>query len=369
MSDFYQLCDTLSVDDLLVLGKVYKFMQYTVAPIINKHWIADTFPFEILPYFKELDIIGKSQLLTGLITMEMGRVDPSIATFYTIQNGLVIGSINALGTEEQKKKWLPPLSRFEKIGCFALTEPEVGSGILDMKTTAEWEPQWGCYSLNGQKKWIGNATWADISIIWAIDVDDNKIKGFIVDNKTAARFDIEKIKDKFGLKVCQNGFISMENVCVYNDNVLSGSFKEVLKQTRYLVGWEATGLQMGAYECALKYAKERKQFGKPIASFQLIQDLLAKMLANVTACQCMMFQLSQLKFTDAQAALAKAFCTTRMRETVAYGREIFGGNGMSIDYNIGRFFTDAEALYSYEGTYQMQNLIVGKAITGLSAFV
>ena len=365
--DFYQLCDTLSVEDLLILGKVYKFMQYTVAPIINKHWIADTFPMEILPYFKELDIIGKSQLLTGLITMEMGRVDPSIATFYTIQNGLVIGTIEKMGTEEQKKKWLPSLKNFEKIGCFALTEPDAGSGILDMKTTALTDGE--RWALNGQKKWIGNSPWCHISIVWAKDEDDGQIKGFIVENTKPPDFTVDKIENKFGLKVCQNGLITLHTI-VSEENRLEGNFKDILRQTRYLVGWEATGLQLGAYEHTLKYAKERSQFGKPIGSFQLIQDLLAKMLANVTACQCMMFCLSQLdNITDAQASLAKAFTTSKARETVAWGREIFGGNGLSIDYNIGRFFADAEALYSYEGSYQMQQLIVGKAITGLSAFV
>ena len=143
--------------------------------------------------------------------------------------------------------------------------------------------------------------------------------------------------------------------------------------TRYLVAWEATGCQMGAYEHALKYAQERLQFGRPIASFQLIQDLLAKMIANITACQCMVVRTAQLhaegKLTDAHAALAKAFTTARMRETVAWARELFGANGIVVDYNVARFFADAEALYSYEGTYQMQNLIIGKAITGFSAFV
>ena len=260
-----------------------------------------------------------------------------------------------------------PLTNFEKIGCFGLTEPLVGSGILDIHTNAVRVGD--VWVLNGQKKWVGNATWADVSIIWARDSKVQEIKGFIVENKMTHGFSVKKINDKFGLKVCQNGLITLNDVRVSEDNHLKGNFKDVLRQTRYLVGWEATGLQMGAYEHALKYAKERLQFGKPIASFQLIQDLLAKMLANVTACQCMMFQLAQIGFTDAQSALAKAFTTLRMRETVAWGREIFGGNGMSIDYNIGRFFADAEALYSYEGSYQMQNLIVGKAITGLSAFV
>jgi len=341
-------------------------MERVVQPVINNHWIQDKFPKWIVSNLRELDIIDKSPLLTGLITMEMARVDPSIATFYTIQNGLVIGTIEKMGTEEQKKKWLPLLKRFETIGCFALTEPDVGSGINDMNTTVDRVGH--RLIIEGQKKWVGNATWADISIVWTKIKHTTQIIGFIVENKTHG-FKVEKIENKFGLKVCQNGLITMENVIVYDEDILQGSFKDTIRMTRYLVGWEATGLQMGAYEHALKYAKEREQFGKPIASFQLIQELLAKMLGNLTACQCMMYQLGQIEFTDAQAALAKAFCTSKARETVAWGREIFGGNGMSIDYNIGRFFCDAEALYSYEGTYQMQNLIVGKHITGLSAFV
>jgi len=356
--DFYKIYNNFLDKDTII--SVRTFMKNEVAPIINQYWMADRFPLGILEGLKELDIIDRSPLLTGLITMEMGRVDPSIATFYTIQNGLVIGTIEKLGTDEQKKKWLPSLKRFEKIGCFALTEPDVGSGILDMKTTARRKGN--NWILNGQKKWIGNATWADIAIIWA--KTDDGIQGFIVEY-----YEVEKIKNKFGLKVCQNGLITLDKIGVSEDNRLEGNFKDILRYTKYLVGWEATGLQMGAYEHALKYAKEREQFGKPIAGFQLIQDLLVKMLANVTACQCMMFQLSQIEFNDAQAALAKAFTTSKARETVSWGREIFGGNGMSIDYNIGRFFTDAEALYSYEGSYQMQQLIVGKHITGLSAFV
>ena len=356
-ADFYHIYANLDIKDAQILGRVHAFMKLEVEPMINEYWLKDKFPTDLMFYFRALNITDKSPLLTGLITMEMGRIDPSIATFYTIQNGLVIGTIEKMGTEEQKKKWLPSLKRFETIGCFAMTEPDVGSAAFDMKTTAI---QLGdVWILNGQKKWIGNATWADIAIVWT-----NGGKGFIVED-----FKVEKIENKFGLKVCQNGLITLDNVRVAEENRLNGNFKDVLRMTRYLVGWEATGLQMGAYEHALNYAKEREQFGKPIASFQLIQELLAKMLGNVTACQCMMYQLGQIEFTDAQAALAKAFCTSKARETVAWGREIFGGNGMSIDYNIGRFFCDAEALYSYEGTYQMQNLIVGKHITGLSAFV
>ena len=357
-SNFYELGYNLTDVDIQILLRVRKFMEKIVAPEINYYWINDKFPRYIIPRLKYLDIIDKSPLLTGLITMEMARIDPSIATFYTIHNGLVIGTIEKMGTEEQKKKWLPSLKRFETIGCFALTEPDVGSGINDMRSFASRD-EYGWTIVHAEKKWIGCATFADIFLIWACNqANDWKIECFIVDDKTGD-FRIEKIENKFGLRVCQNGLIVCNDVKIPKENKLNGSFKDVLRMTRYLVGWEATGLQMGAYEHTLKYAKEREQFGKPIASFQLIQELLAKMLGNVTACQCMMYQLGRIEFTDAQAALAKAFCTSKARETVAWGREIFGGNGMSIDYNIGRFFCDAEALYSYEGTYQMQNLIVG----------
>jgi alkylation response protein AidB-like acyl-CoA dehydrogenase len=309
--------------------------------------------------------------------MEMARVDVSFATFFRVHSGLAMGSIHATGSEEQKRKWLPPMARMEKIGCFGLTEPLVGSGASGgLLTTAKKDG--GTWVLNGQKKWIGNSPWCDISIIWARDVADNQVKAFIIENKTTPGFSVEKIQNKFALKVAQNGLITLKDVRVPEENHLQAgySFRDtarVLRQTRYLVGWEATGCQMGAYEHALKYAQERLQFGRPIGSFQLIQDLLAKMISNLTACQCLVVRMAQLddegRLTDAQAALSKAFTTAKCRATDAWGREIFGGNGVSIDYNIGRFFADAEALLTYEGTYQMQKLILGKAITGLSAFV
>ena len=386
-SDFYDLASTLGAEELAVVKTVREFMETKVAPIANKYWAADAFPFELLPAFKELGIgglgmqgygcRGGSALLVGLAAMEMSRIDSSIATFFGVHDGLAMGSIYAAGSEEQKQKWLPPMARFEKIGCFGLTEPLVGSGASGgLTTTAKREGD--TWVLNGQKKWIGNSPWCDVSVIWARDLADNQVKGFIVENKTTPGFSVEKIENKIALKMVQNGLITMKDCRVPEENHLQAgkSFRDVarvLKMTRYLVAWEATGAQMGAYEHALKYAQERLQFGKPIASFQLVQDLLARMLANVTACQCLVVRTAQLhaegKLGDHQPALAKAFTTARMRETVAWAREICGGNGISLDYDVARYFADAEALYSYEGTFQMQNLIVGKAITGFSAFV
>src|SRR4051812_46895886 len=261
-SDFYQLAETLPAEELAVVKQIRAFMETKVAPIITKYWVEDSFPFELLPAFKELNIgglgiqgygcRGGSALLVGLAAMEMSRIDSSIATFFGVHSGLAMGSIYATGSEEQKQKWLPPMARFEKIGCFGLTEPLAGSGTSGgLTTTAKREGD--TWVLNGQKKWIGNAPWCDISIIWARDVGDNQVKGFIVENKTTPGFKVEKIQNKIALKVVQNGLITMENCRLPEQNRLQvdKSFRDtakVLKGTRYWVGWEATGCAMGAYE-------------------------------------------------------------------------------------------------------------------------
>src|SRR5437870_8996077 len=386
-SDFYAIGTTLSEEDQALLRRVRAFLEAEVAPVITEYWIREEFPHQLLPKMAELHIMGvsyhgygcpgKSSVLDSLLMMELARVDSSISTFRGVHSGLSMGSIYLCGSEEQKQRWLPPMARMEKIGSFGLTEPLVGSGTGGgLTTTAKREGD--TWVLNGQKKWIGNAPWCDVSIIWARDVADNQVKGFIVENKTTPGFSVEKMQHKIALRVVQNGLITLDNCRVPEANRLQAdkSFRDtarVLRMTRYGVGWMATGCAMGAYENAVAYAQERLQFGKPIGSFQLIQDLLAKMLANITACQCMVLRMSQLheegKMTDQHASLAKAFTTVRTREVVAWARELFGGNGILLDYNVARFFADAEALYSYEGTLQMQQLIVGKAITGFSAFV
>src|SRR6516164_1907016 len=386
-SDFFQFAETLPDEERAIVKKVRAYMETKVAPIINKYWVEDSFPFELLPSYKELNIAGLgmngygcpggSPLLVGLVALEIARTDVSFCTFHGVHTGLAMNSIYLAGTEEQKQKWLPPMARMEKVGCFALTEPLVGSGTGGgLTTTAKREGD--TWILNGQKRWIGNAPWCDLSIIWARDVADNQVKGFIVENKSSPGFSVEKIEHKVALKVVQNGQITLKDVRVPEANRLQGgnTFRDtarVLRMTRYMVGWSSTGAQMGAFENTLAYTQSRLQFGKPIASFQLVQDLLAKMLGNLTACQCLMLRLAQLddegKLGDHHAALAKAYCTAKARETVAWGRELLGGNGIVADYHVGKLFADVEALYSYEGTYQMQNLIVGKAITGIGAFI
>jgi glutaryl-CoA dehydrogenase len=385
--DFYQVTECLNDVERDILRKVRAFMETRVAPVITKYWAEDSFPFELLPDLRDLSIAGLgyngygccggSTLLMGFVMMELARVDASFATFFGVHNGLAMGSIYLGGSEEQKRKWLPPMARLEKIGAFGLTEPLVGSGTGGgLTTTAKREGD--TWVLNGQKKWIGNSPWCDLTVIWARDVADNQVKGFIVENKITPGFKVEKIHNKIALRVVQNGLITLENCRVSEENRLQAdaSFRDtakVLRMTRAGVAWMSVGCGMGAYEHALTYAQTREQFGKPIASFQLVQDLLAKMIGNVTASQCMVVRLSQMqdegKLMDYHASLAKAFCTVRMRETVAWAREVLGGNGILLDYQVARFFADAEALYSYEGTREMNTLIVGKAITGFSAFV
>jgi glutaryl-CoA dehydrogenase len=384
--DFYKVSHLVDAADQALLGRVRAFAEQKVAPIINQHWGRAEFPFELISDYGALGIagapysgfgcLGKSPLVDGLMMMELARIDCSIATFHGVHSGLAMGSIYLCGSDEQKQRWLPAMHRAEKIGAFGLTEPDVGSGAARGLTTTAQRRGKG-WSLNGQKRWIGNATFADLTIIWARDVDDDQVKAFVVEKGTAG-FSTEKMKHKMALRVVQNATISLQNCRVSDENRLANArtFKDtaaVLRMTRAGVAWEAVGCAQGAYEHALQYASQREQFGRPIAGFQLVQDLLVRMLSNVTASQCMALRLSQLQdagvMSEEHASLAKAFCTVRARETVGWARELLGGNGILLDHDVARFVADAEAIYSYEGTREINSLVVGRAITGISAFV
>ena len=385
--DFYMLSRILSKEDNDLRVMAREFMEREVQPVINDYWERDEFPFELLPKFKALGIAGlpfegygcpgRSTMLMGFVMMELARIDASFSTFFGVHTGLAMGSIYVCGSEEQKQRWLPAMARMDKIGSFGLTEPDVGSGTGGGLTTT-CRREGDSWILNGQKKWIGNATWGDVTIIWARDVADDQVKGFIVENKLNPGFHVEKIRHKMALRVVQNGLITLTDCRVPESDRLqkANSFRDtalVLRQTRAAVAWESVGCATGAYEHALRYAQQRVQFGRPIGSFQLVQDLLSRMLGNITSTQAMCFQLSQMQeegiMRDEHASMAKGVCTIRMRETVGWARELLGANGILLDHNIGRFVADAEALYSYEGTREMNALIVGKAITGFSAFV
>ena len=384
--DYYNLSRFLNEEERQKQLEVREFMNEHVKPIANEYWNKAEFPMHIIPKMAELNIAGLtyegyespmgSYLLEGFITVEMARVDTSISTFFGVQSGLAMGSIFFCGSEEQKWKWLLPMQRLEKIGAFGLTEPNVGSAVAGgLETTCRREgDKW---ILNGQKKWIGNATFADVIIIWARNVEDNKVKGFIVE-KDNPGFKAEKQKDKMALRTVQNALITLTDCEIDEENRLQNcdSFKDtgkVLKATRAGVAWQAVGCARGAYELALDYSHKRHQFGKPIASFQLVQDLLVEMLTDLTAIQSMAFHLSKLQdegvMTDQQASLAKVACSRNTREIVGKAREIFGGNGILLEHSIARFVADAEAIYTYEGTKEVNSLIVGRDITGISAFL
>ncbi len=385
-ADFYAVEDRLSVEDRALQLRVRAFLEAEVKPIVNNYWLHDDFPFEIIPKLAELNVCGYvykgygcaggTSLMDGIIASEFGRIDPSIATFLGVQSGLAMGSIYMCGSDVQKEEWLPKMQQLKVIGAFGLTEPEVGSATAGGLTTTCKRTDRG-WVLNGQKKWIGNSTFSDITIIWARDVDDNQVKGFIV-RKENPGFSVEKIKGKMALRIVQNGLITMTDCVVPESDRLPNaqSFKDtakVLQMTRAGVAWMAVGCARGAYENALAYTLEREQFGKPIASFQLIQNHLVEMLSNLTAMQTLVFRLSELqddgKLKDEHASLAKVFCTLRTRDIVSRAREVMGGNGILLEYNVARFLADAEAIYSYEGTKEINSLIVGRSITGHSAFV
>jgi alkylation response protein AidB-like acyl-CoA dehydrogenase len=385
-SDFYDLEALLSDDDRALLHRVREFMDEQVEPVINEYWTRGKFPRELVPGLAELGIAGAqysgygcpglSALTDGMLAMELSRGDPSMATFMGVHGGLAMGTVYLCGSEEQKQRWLPAMARMELIGAFGLTEPDAGSDVArGLRTTARRDGD--TWVLDGQKKWIGNGSFADLVIIWARDVETERVLGFVVEHGTPG-FSAVDLEDKIALRAVQNALITLDGVRVPEENRLqeAHSFRDtanVLRMTRASVAWSAVGCARGAYEHALSYAMDRNQFGRPIVHFQLVQDLLVRMLGNITASAAMCTRVSQLqdagRMTDEHASLAKAFCTMRMRETVGWARELMGGNGILLENHVGRYVADAEAIYSYEGTREVNTLIVGRAVTGSSAIV
>ena len=380
--DFFAFEQLLSAKEQDRLAEVREFLTREVRPIAVDCWNRGEFPMDLIPKLAEIDLVspvrrqGYSNLFAGILHAEATRADTSIATFMGVHDGLFTGSIEALASQEQQDAWLPEIYSLKKIGAFGLTEPLGGSDVAGgTRTTARRDG--GNWILNGAKRWIGNATFSDWVVIYARDVDDNQVKGFLVDTK-AEGYSAVKIENKISLRTVQNADITLDNVVVPEFFKLANanSFRDtnkVLKVTRLAVAWQAVGQQLAAFDVARRYAVERSQFGRPIASFQLIQHQLVQILGNAVSSMGMMVRLSQLEDAgeakDEQSALAKAFTTARMRESVALGRSILGGNGIVTDFEMAKVFADAEAIYSYEGTHEINTLVTGRAITGISAIV
>ncbi|XP_041028090.1 acyl-coenzyme A oxidase 4, peroxisomal isoform X2 [Juglans microcarpa x Juglans regia] len=364
--------------------KVRACMEQEIAPIMTEYWEKAKFPFHVIPKLGALRIAGGTikgygcpgLSITGsaLATAEVARVDASCSTFILVHSSLAMLTIAFCGSEEQKQKYLPSLAQLKTVGCWALTEPDIGSDASALKTTATKVE--GGWILKGQKRWIGNSTFADLLVIFARNTATNQINGFIVKKDTPG-LTATKIENKIGLRIVQNGDILLKNVFIADKDRLPGvdSFQDtnkILAVSRVMVAWQPIGISMGIYDMCHRYLKERKQFGAPLAAFQINQQKLVHMLGNIQAMILIGWRLCKLyesgKMTPGQASLGKSWITLKARETAAIGRELLGGNGILADFLVAKAFCDLEPIYTYEGTYDINSLITGREITGIASF-
>lgn len=382
--DYFKLDNFITDEQRELRLQIRDYAENTIWPSINDYWEKAIFPQDLFIGLKQFPIMGGmlrgygcaglDPLAAGLVGYELARGDGSVGTAYGVHSGLAMGSIGLLGSNEQRERWLPRMAEMELIGAFGLTEPERGSDASHILTSACRKGDH--YLLNGAKRWIGNASICDLLIIWARD-DEGGIGAFVIeDPREVEGLHIENIQGKIGKRSVLNADIHMENVAVPAENRLakSKSFRDtakVLAFTRQGVAWEAAGVGAACFELALKYATEREQFGRPIAGFQLIQQKLVEMATMVTEMQLMCFQLAGLyatrQVTDGIASMAKYNCAAKARRVAQLARETLGGNGILIDRHIARLFLDAEVVYTYEGTNEINMLVVGRDLTGINA--
>ena len=385
--DVYGFSERLTAAEKTVLDELRTTLTDKVYPYLNDAWHEDRLPEEIIEPLQSLRLMNPPALeeagesvrgvFESMRTFELARCDTNVATFFNAQAGLFRTVVKQGGSAEQVAELDPKIVNYELLGVFALTEPDHGSDVAGgLQTTASQNDD-GTWTINGAKRWIGGAFQADVLCTFARDTADNQVKAFLVPRE-AEGVSLEKIERKASLRIMQNADIYYDNVQVSGDARLLNinSFRDVAKCLRLLrsdVSWIAAGAMAGAYEAAVRYTTNREQFGKPIAGFQLIQEKLATMLGNVTASVALAMQLTEQQdagvYKDENSALAKMFTASKLRETVALAREVCGGNGITLDTDVARFHADAEAVYSYEGTHEINALIVGRAITGQSAFV
>lgn len=387
--DFFLLDEELDADTLALRDRVRSFALEHVEPVINDHWERAEFPYEILPALRETGIVGTyiqgygcpgmSRLQAGIVAREMGRVDGSVNTFLGVHANLGMGSIYILGNEEQRQRWLPAMARLEKTGGFALTEPTHGSDSVSLETSARRDGD--SWIINGHKRWIGNGAAGDVIVVYARDEADGQVKAFVVekgeDGSHPQGYSPEVITGKIAKRAIHQADIRIENLRVPEENRLANceSFagvNRVLKATRGGASWEALGHGMAAFEIAARYSLGREQFSAPIGSYQLVQEKLATMLSDLVSMQLMCRRMAELaeqdRLTDAMASLVKMTTSRKALAMCREARDMLAGQGLLLENHIARHMTDMEVVSTYEGTDSMQALIVGREITGISAF-
>ncbi|XP_039803340.1 acyl-coenzyme A oxidase 4, peroxisomal-like [Panicum virgatum] len=359
-------------------------MEKEIAPIMTEYWEKAEFPFHAIPKLATLGLAGGmtkgygcpglSLTAIAISTAEVARVDACCSAIILMHAALVIPAIDLCGSEAQKQKYLPSLAQFKTIGCWALTEPDYGSDASSIRTAATKVP--GGWHLDGQKRWIGNSTIADMLIILARNTDTNQLNGFIV-KKGAPGLKATKIENKIGLRMVQNGDVVLNKVFVSDEDRLPGinSFRDINKvfaMSRVMVAWQPIGISMGVFDMCHRYLKERKQFGAPLAAFQLNQEKLVRMLGDIQAMVLVGWRLCKLyesgKMTSGHSSLGKAWTSKKAREVVSLGRELLGGNGILADFLVAKAFCDLEPIFTYEGTYDINSLVTGREITGVASF-
>lgn len=388
-SDYFRLDDELSADEIILRDRIRAFVDTDILPIINGYWERAAFPHELRPGLAKLGIIGGtiaghgcpglSRRAAGIVSREIARGDGSINTYIGVHSSLCMGTIDMLGSDEQRARLLPDMATLERTGAFALTEPDHGSDSVALETSARRDGN--DWVLNGHKRWIGNGDAADVVVIFARDTEDGHVKGFILEKDGAGKhpsgYQPTVITGKMGKRAILQSDIVIEELRIPEANRLANcnSFHDVstvLTATRGGAAWEAVGHAMAAYEIAAAYAAERIQFGKPIASYQLVQNKLANMLAELTAMQLMCDRMSELadtgRLTGPMASMVKMSTAQKAKWICSEARDMLAGNGVLIERHIARHLTDMDIVSTYEGTDSIQSLLVGRDITGISAF-
>lgn len=391
MLDYYGLEEELTTDERQVRDAVRRYMDVKVRPIIARHYQDGTFPTELISGFADLGLLGANlegygcagmgDVAYGLAMQELERCDSGVRSFCSVQGSLCMYPIWAFGSDAQKERWLPGMARGELIGCFGLTEPDFGSNPTGMITRADKLPSGG-YRLNGTKRWITNGNLAHVAIIWAKvygtgdETRDGRVHGFLVPTETKG-FTAQKLDGKFSLRASVTSELILEDVEVDEDALMPGVVGmrgplSCLSQARYGICWGVIGAAIDCYETSLSYAKDRVQFSRPIAGYQLVQAKLVHMVSEITKAQWLTLRLGRLKeagrVKPAQISLAKRNNVHHALEIARIARDILGGNGIMYDYPVGRHMMNLETVYTYEGTHDIHTLIVGQDITGLAAF-